>query len=379
MKKLIIKYSFYILPILFTLQSFAQGDVSSVGKKVTTELNDNVNLIRPNNDKIAYNGVLFSVVTETQAELHRYSKDYFDFGMDGTIDLTKARTQPGVSISFKTNSPIVKLKFANLENSSIRKKKFTVFQNGVLAYDNIFDLEFTIANPAKDTTEWEVYLPNFSGVKFLGLELTSDFVLYDIPDENKPLYMAIGNSITHGVGQPGTIESYPYKVANALGFRHVNLATGGSRISDETVRNFNDVSPRLITILWGYNDVNQEKTLLEVMPEYDSLVSRLCTKLPQTDIYCILQTFTTTVVGRKNDDNRIDSLRNWTSSIVKKLQKKYSNLYLIDGVDYVTSEADLKDQVHLNIQGAEKLAKGIVNEYKANNCSQSDKDASKNR
>lgn len=377
MKKLTIKYSFYLLSILFTLQSFAQGDVSALGKKGTRELNDNVNLIRPNNDKIVYNGVLFSFITDTQAELYRYSKDYFDFGMDGTIDLTKARTQPGVSISFKTNSPLIKLEFANLENSSIRKKKFTVFQNGVLAYDNIFDLEFTIANPAKDTTEWEVYLPNFSGVKFLGLELMSDFVLFDLPDENKPLYMAIGNSITHGVGQPGTIESYPYKVANALGFRHVNLATGGSRISDETVRNFNDVSPRLITILWGYNDVNQEKTLAEVMPEYDSLVSRLCAKLPQTDIYCILQTFTTTVVGRKNDDNRIDSLRNWTSSIVKKLQKKYSNLYLIDGADYVTSEADLKDQVHLNIQGAEKLAKGIVNEYNANSCSQSDKDASK--
>ncbi|MCF7569349.1 SGNH/GDSL hydrolase family protein [Sabulilitoribacter arenilitoris] len=377
MKKITIKSYLYILFSLFTLQSFAQGDVSTTGTKAKLGENNIKNLIAPNNGKLIYNGVLFSLVTETQAELYRYSEDYFNKGMDGTLNLKKARTQPGISISFKTNSPLIKLKFAELENSSIRKRRFSVFKNGILAFDNISDIEFTIANPAKDIAKWEVYLPSFSGVKFLGMELTNDYTLYDLPVEDKPLYMAIGNSITHGTGQSGTIDTYPYRVAESLGFRLINLATGGSRISTSTLRNFNDVSPRLITILWGYNDVNQKKPLLDVMPVYDSLVSSLCSKYPQADIYCILQTFTTKVVGTRNDDNRIDSLRSWTRSTVENLQKTHSNLYLIDGADYVISEADLNDKVHLNNQGAKKLAVGIVTEYNANIRKQSVNDALK--
>lgn len=348
--------SFAILALLF-FQALAQEG------NTPTQLDTQ---IAPDHPNIRYNGTLYSIVTEKQAELHRYSKDYFENGMDGTLNEKKARTQPGVSLSIKTNSPLVKLNFAELENSDIRKRRFTIFKNGDLAYDHISDLEFVIANPAKDTAEWEVYLPYFSGTKFLGLELSGGFELAEPVAEEKPLYMAIGNSITHGVGQSGTIETYPYKVADALDFRHINLATGGSRISTETTRNFKDVSPELITILWGYNDVNQEQPLSEVIPVYNALVDSLCEKFPEADIYCILQTFTTTEVGRRNENNRIDSLRSWTQSSVEKLQKKYGNLFLVDGAKYATSEADLKDRVHLNAQGATKLAKGIVAEYKAN-------------
>jgi hypothetical protein len=252
---------------------------------------------------LRYNGVLHSIITEAQAELHRYSADYFKNGMDGTLRLSKARTQPGVSIGFKTDSPLIKLRFAEQVDTDIRGRRFTVFRNGELAYDGISDLEFRIANPAKDTVEWEVYLPNLLGVVFMGLELSCGHALQDLPAEDKPLYKAIGNSITHGVGQSGTIDTYPYRVADALGFRHINLATGGSRISDATLRNFQEVSPRPVTILWGYNDVNQVRPLSEAIPVYKSMVSGLCTRFPQADVYCILQTFTTTEVGRRNEDN----------------------------------------------------------------------------
>ena len=349
-KGIIPKSYLFLLLCLGIFQSCVQGDHS-----VSTD-----------NSKLRYNGKLYSIVTEKQAELHRYSEDYLNNGMDGTINPVKARTQPGISISFKTNSPRIRLKFAELEESEIRGRRFTVFKNGVLADDHISELVFTIENPAEDTAVWEVYLPYFSGVMFLGMKLTRGYTLYDLPVERKPLYMAVGNSITHGVGQSGTIETYPYRVADLLGFRHINLATGGSRISTETLRNFNDVSPRLITILWGYNDVNQEKPLAEVIPVYRSLVNELCTQFPEADIYCILQTFTTTVVGRVNEDNRIDSLRSWTRSAVEDLQKTHDNLYLMDGAEYVTSEADLNDKVHLNARGARKLADGIVAEYMAN-------------
>jgi lysophospholipase L1-like esterase len=323
-------------------------------------------LIHPNHSKLRYNGALRTVATEAVAELDRYSEDYYLNGMDGTVNLSKARTQPGVSISFKTDSPLVTLMFSEREDTAIRGRRFTIFRNGEVAYDRVRDLEFTIANPSKETVEWEVYLPTFSGVTFLGLKLSPEYTLHDLPADDTPLYVAIGNSITHGVGQSGTLDTYAYRVADALGLRHINLATGGSRISAETLRNFNDISPRLVTILWGYNDVNQSRPVQEAVASYETLVRGLCTKFPDAEVYSILQTFTTTVVGRRNEDNRIDLLRELTRESVSRLQEAHSNLYLMDGAKYVTSEDDLKDKVHLNPQGARKLAEGIVAEYRAN-------------
>ncbi len=351
--------SLFVLFCFLTRSVLGQEEQSSFG--ISTH-------IKPNDGRIHFNGVLNARITDKEAELHRYTEEFFNNGFDGTIEVTRARTQPGISLSFKTNSPLIKLKFAKLENSQNRKRRFTVFKDGIQTFDFISDLEFTIANPAKDSSKWEVYLPHFSGVKFLGLELSKGYILLDLPNEEKPLYIAVGNSITHGVGQTGTVDTYPYLVANCLGFNYINIATGGSEISTETLRNFEDVSPRLISILWGYNDVTYEADpLIDVMPIYESLVSSLCSKFPQADIICISQTFTTTVVGKVNPDNGIDSLRSWTKETVERLQKKYDNLFLLDGLKYVTSEDDLHDRVHLNEQGARKLADGIVKEFLTNN------------
>lgn len=358
---------FLILKIYFcTFQLLAQ--VSTNSNTIANNSNDvGKNFITPDDSKLRYNGTLYEIITKDYAELYRYSEDYLKNGMDGTINPLKARTQPGVSVSFKTNSPLIKLIFAELENSKIIKNRFTVFRNDTLTHDNIRDLEFTIANPAKDTIEWEVYLPFFSGVKFLGMELESNFSLFKIPKEDKPIYMAIGNSITHGTRLKKTVNTFPYLVAESLGFRHINLATGGSIISYETLRNFNETSPELITILWGYNDVNNKPPIAEVILTYDSLVNSLCSKFKEADIYCILQTYTKTKFGILNNNNTIDSLRILTRSTVEGLQKKHNNLHLIDGEKYVSSEADLSDHVHLNKQGSKKLAAGIISKYRSIN------------
>ncbi|MCH6259052.1 SGNH/GDSL hydrolase family protein [Puniceicoccaceae bacterium K14] len=323
-------------------------------------------LVAPNDAKIKYNGTLHTVINETSAELYRFSQDYLDNGEDGTFTMAKARTQSGVSVNFKTNSPLIKLKFAELEDSEIRDRRFSVFKDGALAFDNISDLEFTVDNSTEEDAQWEVYLPYFSGVKFLGLELSEGKILSDLPVEDKPLYMAIGDSITHGVGQNGAIETYPYHVARHLDFQLVNLGIGGSRISPETIRNLSGQTPELVTVLWGYNDVNQDRGLSEAIADYEDLVENLCTQYPDTDVLCIMQTFTTTVEGSRNDANTIELLRSLTLTAVENLQATHSNLYLIDGEDFVSSEEDLADHVHLNADGAKALAKGIVGEYLEN-------------
>lgn len=353
------------LKIYFCItQLFAQS-TNSMRSNNISKSNTSQTFISPSNSNFRYNGILHKVITEEYAELYRYSEDYLDNGMDGTINPLKARTQAGVSISFKTNSPIIRLMFDELENSVIKKRRFTVFKNDTLVYDKISDLAFTIANPSNDTVKWEIYLPHFSGVKFLGMVVEKNCSLLELPIEDKPIYMAVGNSITHGTMLKATINSFPYLIAKSLNFRHINLATGGSVISCETLRNFNDVTPELITILWGYNDVNNKPPIAEVILKYESLVNSLCSRFKEADIFCILQTYTTTKFGILNNRNTIESLRYLTLSVVEKLQKKYDNLYLIDGEKHVSSEEYLSDQVHLNLRGSKKLSAGIIDKYKS--------------
>jgi lysophospholipase L1-like esterase len=346
----------------------AVGDfyIDNVEVKYTNDSDTEIN-VTPDNENIRYNGTLSSIVTEESAELYRFSDKFFTEGKNPSWYLPFSRTQSGISISFITNSPKIQLAFEELENSEFRSPVFSVFKDGNVFMESIETLNFEIENTNEDLSEWEIYLPYFSGVKFIGMSLEPDFRLYPIEAENKPLLVSIGNSITHGTGQSSAIETYPYLIANDLGFRLINLGIGGSKINTSILMNLETITPELITVLWGYNDVNRgSESLEQPLLKYEALITELCNTQPQADIYCIMQPYTTTTVGDVNPDNHIDSLRVHTRKIVEKLQVDHQNLFIVNGLDYVTSDSDLRDKVHLNVSGASKLAEGFVQEYQSN-------------
>lgn len=352
--------------IKFRIASAGDFYIDNVEVK-NTDVSDVEMNITPDNENIRYNGTLSSIVTEESAELYRFSDKFFNEGTSPSWYLPFSRTQSGVSISFKTNRPKIQLVFEQLENSEFRSPVFSVFKDGIVFMESINTLNFEIENTNQDLSEWEIYLPYFSGVNFRGMRLGGDYQLYPIEADNKPLFVSIGNSITHGTGQNSAIETYPYLIANDLGFRLINLGIGGSKINTSVLMNLETISPKLITVLWGYNDVNSgSESLEQPLFKYDTLITELCKNQPQADIYCIMQPYTTTTTGAVNSNNHIDSLRKYTREIVEKLQVDYENLYIVEGLDYVTSVSDLSDKVHLNVQGASKLAEGFVQEYQKN-------------
>jgi len=323
--------------------------------------------ITPDNTSIYYHGILSEDINATRAILHRFSDDFLNDGSDGTWSQPKAETQSGITVEFQTNSPIVTMKFSELVGSEQRASNFAVFKDGELYQEGITDSEFTFTNFAEDDAVWTVSLPNFNGIQFDGIDLVDGYSLTPITQTPKSQYFAIGNSITHGVGQENSSHlTYPYLIADSLGYELHNLGIGGSRISEHVLTNLVGQTPDVISVLWGYNDVNNSADLQAgPLDTYESLIDSICKSQPQAKVMVITQTPTHTTIGGNNpgsNDNTIAELRAEQEAIITTLQATYPNLYKVESHGYVSFPSGLNDDVHLNTLGAYELAMGIIKE-----------------
>ena len=191
--------------------------------------------IFPNNPKIQYNGVCSNTVTETKATFYRFPETYATSSTNGLnpwVEYTtadRAAASAGISIEFRTNSSHVKAKF--IENTTytggITTLSFAVYKNGELFnvyYDNDDNIEFFFDDLGGSMNHWRITMPSFAQVEFLGLEIDQTGELDVLRADTRPVYVAIGNSITHGVGQTkySTHLTYPWQVTDSLNFHLYN-------------------------------------------------------------------------------------------------------------------------------------------------------------
>ncbi|GAB1416056.1 hypothetical protein MASR2M117_14620 [Paludibacter sp.] len=364
--------------IFTTDGNYSKGKVKITFKKAGTYYLDDLNVvitpvevyntyrIAPNNTNIRYSGVVNSTISETTAELLRFTSDFLNIpAQERKFDSVRARTQSGITISFKTNSPLIKMNFSELENSEIRGRNFAIFKNGNLMQEGIKTLSFDIDNGAKDNAEWTISLPSFSGVKFDGLELVEGYSLAPLAADERPVYVAIGNSITHGVGQEDASHlTYPFLLAKSLDFQLYNMGIGASRVTAQVAQNLDNLNPKLISILWGYNDMTNATPLAQMFTEYENLLNLLIQKHPQASICVVLQTYTTTTAATGNPDNTIDALRNGLINLVDRLSAAHPKLSYFDGWTSTESASNLVDAVHLSREGAANLAAALYLELK---------------
>ena len=146
------------------------------------------------------------------------------------------------------------------------------------------------------------------------------------------MYIAIGNSITHGMGinSYSTRLTYPYILADSLGYELYNWGIGGSKIYDGVLSNFSTgLEPDLVSILWGYNDVHYSGSDAYLannsFPQYETILTTLLNDYPNACVLAILPTYTTNPTN--TTARTIDSLKNGQLEIIQQLQESYSNLY----------------------------------------------------
>ena len=273
----------------------------------------------------------------------------------------RARTQTGIRIIFKTDSRVIKPKFTRREGTLDRvvNNYYGVYCNGKFVKDYP-GTDLVIESPG-GVNEWMLVLPIMYGVNFNGIEIDEGAQFFELPArESKPIYIAIGDSITHGAGLKGcsSVLSYPYVLAEENGYYLYNVAVGGSQISPGLAYEFKDIQADYITVMWGYNDWNALKgNLTEIKARYMALLENLLATQKKAKIYCILPTVAADENGAADYASNLQGVRDAEREVILSLN--HSRLIIIDGKS-LTDVSGLNGQVHFNNEGSVRFGKKLA-------------------
>jgi len=328
-------------------------------------------LILPGDGRIQIQGAKYVFSAESGLRFQRHREDVLKMpAKELGLNADKARNTTGVVIAFKTDSRNVRLRFRIL-SANYMGAMFGVYENGTLIKEYKYKpqekeavFEFRAGNSGASL--YEVALPSFADVEFQGLEVDEGATLLDFPNLGKKVYVALGDSISHGTGQDGaTHKTWPFLLARKLDCELFNLAVGGGKISVPSAEMLKDWEKiDLLTILIGYNDLHFDgKTPDQYREKYEELLDAVRRCHPETKIICITPLYTKKTVSEKTGAT-IDQFRDELTALVKKRQTADNNLILIDG-NRITSEKNLRgdhpeDPVHLSVEGAALLADELV-------------------
>lgn len=334
---------------------------------VSTSIASASQSISAHDERIQVLGTKYVTSTEVGLKFQRHSEDVLGLpAKELGLNPSKARNTSGIMLAFQTDSATTAARFHVLE-ANYMGSAFGVFENGELIKEYKYNpkttetvLEFT--SKSAGTSLFEIALPSFANVEFQGLEIDDGTKMEKNPALDHRVYVALGDSISHGVGQDGaTHKTWPYLLSRKLNAELFNLAVGGGKISVPVGRMLSDWEQiDLITILIGYNDLHFDGKTPEIYGQtYDELLDAIRVNHPETKIYCITPLYTKTPVSKKTG-HTVDEFRETLATLIQQRQASDKNLYLIKG-DKITSEKNLraanpKDPVHLGIEGAALLA-----------------------
>jgi lysophospholipase L1-like esterase len=318
---------------------------------------------------ICWEGVMESEITgDGQLRNFRFLKSYATNNVANYYTAERASSSAGIIMKIKTSSPSINLSFsedltwaADVFNHKISIYKDNVYQSST----NDFDI--SLSNSSGITTEWKLVMPTYSQMNFKSIDIENGYTIESVSCNSKPVYVAIGNSITMGVGLSNndSKDAYSRYIADSLGYELYNWGIGGSKVHDTVYTNLRNSSlkPDLITVLWGFNDVHFSKDdnhfTASTFPKYENLLTSILQNYPTACVMAILPTFTN---NPENTTTRtIDNLEAGQLNIINSLQLTYPNLDYMQGTSY-SNALSLADDVHLNNDGNITLAKGIISE-----------------
>jgi lysophospholipase L1-like esterase len=330
----------------------------------------NISLDNPN---ISYDGVFYPVITPNKVELNRHLTSMinnWESGIAGAWENQWVITQTGIRIRFKTASPTIDMAFTQRATGgtigATPTNGFSVFVNGI-SIATYSSLSFTVNNPnAGSETTFEVSLPNLWAVDYTGMQLADGYSLADPGALNKPVYVSIGNSITHGTGQyVSSAKTYPFLLANKMGWDLQNIAVAGATLGWAIALNTKGKQVDYITIKIGFNDWKYSTgSLANKKTEYGKLLDSLRAYHPAAKIYCISPIFSSDNSGAA--PYALADFRTMVEDLVTARQATDNLLCLIVGADI--SDATMLasgDPTHLSEYGANAFANNLYSKINA--------------
>ncbi len=314
--------------------------------------------------KLWIRGIRYPKTTATQTEFLRFRDVIYKSSSVTTgIEPKKARTTTGGSLVFKTKSPNVRLSFEFVAGQENRGSVFAVRQNGgasqyfsVAADALSYNLELHSNFAAGTLVTYRVILPHYSNPILREIKPDLGHVLQEFTPPTRSPYIAIGDSISHGAGQKGTFETYPWLVSEGLNLELYSLAVGGSKISVKAAEGLADwTNIRAITILIGFNDWRTGKSIAQLKTDYGSLLNKIRSLHPNVPVFCLSLLYSTNTSTNSSGATLADARVAINNVVQSRINAGDSNLKLVDTTGWI-HDADLYDAVHLNATGARKVA-----------------------
>lgn len=324
-----------------------------------------------NHPALHYEGIRYLDVKPDLVRFSRFEPDLLEQGKPQLgFNPDKAKNTTGGVIAFRTDSQSVQLRFRPTADLN-RGSEFAAFLDGQYTQSYRFnrnqqEMAIRLEGGQDGSSRlWELTLPSFSNPQLLAFEIEKGAVLESPRVGGRKVYVALGDSITHGTGQgSATHLTWPFILSRKLDYTLYNLAVGGSGVSmaaAQTLADFESID--LITVLIGYNDWNGEGDGVdEFRDQYVQMMEAIRASHPRTPVFYISPLFTWREVSNATG-LPIEKFREVVRELVEELGQGDPNVHFIAG-ESVSSEKNLqpegsKDVVHLTADGAALLAESL--------------------
>lgn len=330
-----------------------------------------VSITHPHTDtRFSYDGVLFPRHEGDHVVLNRFPDAVLQASEGFNVD--RALVPSCVVVRFTTDSPTITAHFGTLETEkALKMPQYAVYRNGSTDPGDHEEFkfpggtenpEFTIISetPGSQVT-YEILLPSLNATCFKGLVLESGYDLSPNPTWDRPVYVAIGDSITMSAGhQSKSYETFTWKFGRARGMEVYNLAVSGAKTNADFGSIFPNLEPELITVLFGINDWNTANDTGLFRSKYSELLDNIRDDHPLTPLFCI------NLVAINDSVNPVGSngltVNAYRREIIEMIEDRRnagdSNIYLVPGHE-LTDSMDLQDAFHFHRQGTTKFADAL--------------------
>lgn len=276
-----------------------------------------------------------------------------------TASLPYTRTQAGVCLRLSCASPWLELDFVpRSDGGSINLRQgFAVVCDGVLLQVGE-RLDLRIAAPAPGMHDYQIVLPSYAAVDLVRLALAPGHALLPLPPDKRPVYVAMGDSITNGLGQQSASHlSYPFLLARRFGWQLVNLGVSGARTGPALAPTLAGQRADVITVAFGFNDWYWSSApLKDRLDAYASLLDGLRRVQPRALIVAITPLASTADPDRARAPYPLAELRAGQRQVVEHARRRGDRrLVVLDG-EALSAPAMLVDGIHLSVEGAAAYA-----------------------
>lgn len=287
----------------------------------------------------------------------RFQRPIADPGSDYQYCMPGARHRfmsnaPSVSVQLRWNGLVTRTDARNLIGH--------VFVDGVFVQDfqtpagiNVVTTGAVVITMGSSTNRlYEIILPYADGVEFGGVEVDPTYVVTAAPPRTGPLMVCLGDSITQGFLSTDTRRSWPFLLAQAKGFRCINLGYGGRQTVPSDGTAAANLNPDRITVLLGMNDFLGQRPVADYKADLKQLLMNIHAVAPTVPVYVAGVTLSTTVLSIPYANYKAVA-----GQVISELG--YSQLVGVNTATLIPDASKLMpDGVHPNDAGEASMAAG---------------------